>query len=95
MEPFMSMSMEGAVRIVGTQPNFVRWKMREPYRDAYYEWATGVKQLGTLPAGAKHGVFTVRFITRYIPVIHKMGTIIALIAFLLGLISFYLTFIKE
>lgn len=83
MESFVVMQSEGAVRTVGAQPNYVK---RQGH-NAYYEWATGDLQVPVLPQNTEQGYFSIRFMTRYVPWLHKTTTLLAIGAIILSVVS--------
>lgn len=83
LEVFDSISMNGAVRIVGDQPNYINRSIPE----AYYEWATGRLQVSPLLEGQEHGAFSVRFRTRYVPPVYHFLPAIAVISLVLAIIA--------
>jgi hypothetical protein len=92
MEPFSNMQKSGAVRIAGAQPNYFLPDKRSPNAEEYYEWASGSNQIDELNAGEAYGKFNISFTTKYIPLIHRIGPILALIAIILSSLSLILRF---
>jgi hypothetical protein len=95
MEPFVVSQEDGAVRVVGGQPNYILPDVLNPQYAEYYEWASGCRQIPRLPPGLVHGAFTIRFSTKFIPLLHRIGPIVAFTALVLATISLILRFSTE
>ena len=88
MESFASIETNGAVRAVGPHPWFPPESSR---KRAYYEWATGDLQIKTLPPDTEQGYFNIRFVTKYSPRLFWLKSLMAVLGFILAVISIYLT----
>jgi hypothetical protein len=86
MDSFTSIQTDGAVRAVGSQPTFSDGGSK---RHAYYEWATGDKQVHSLSPGTQ-GYFSIRFATKYTPLLYRPVALYAFLGVILSVIGIYL-----